>query len=84
MNKNLMNAQMELGKAEAMMHSIENLYMDFDLIPEERQKAERGACTFYAAWDAVKKAAEYLEEYCGDCHVVDVLRTIHETMNLDK
>lgn len=78
MNKNLMNAQVELGKAEAMMHSIENLYMDFDLLPEEREKAARGACVFYAAWDAVKKAAEYIEEYCGECKMVDVLRTIRE------
>ena len=73
-----MNAQVELGKAEAMMHSIENLYMDFDLLPEEREKAARGACVFYAAWDAVKKAAEYIEEYCGECKMVDVLRAIRE------
>lgn len=78
MNKNLMNAQVELGKAEAMMHSIENLYMDFDLLPEEREKAARGACVFYAAWDAVKKAAEYIEEYCGECKMVDALRAIRE------
>ena len=78
MNKNLMNAQAELGKADAMMHSIENLYMDFDLLPEEREKAARGACVFYAAWDAVKKAAEYIEEYCGECKMVDVLRAIRE------
>lgn len=79
MNKNLMNAQLELGKADAMMHSIENLYMDYDLLPEEREKAERGACVFFAAWDAVKKAAEYIEEYCGDCRVVDVLQAIRES-----
>lgn len=84
MNKNLMNAQLELGKAEAMMHSIENLYMDFDLLPEERLKAERGAYVFYAAWDAVKQAAEYIEEYCGEGRIVDVLRTARETMNLEK
>lgn len=84
MNKNLMNAQVELGKADAMMHSIENLYMDFDLLPEEREKAARGACVFYAAWDAVKKATECIEEYCGECKMVDVLRTLHESMNLDK
>ena len=73
-----MNAQLEMGKADAMMHSIENLYMDFDLLPEERQKAERGACVFFPAWDAVKKTAEYIEEYCEDCRVVDVLQAIRE------
>lgn len=79
MNKNLMNAQTELLKVDAMMHSIENLYMDFDLLPEERQKAERGASLFFAAWDAVKKATEYIEEYSGECRIVDVLQAIRET-----
>ena len=79
MNKNLMNAQTELLKVDAMMHSIENLYMDFDLLPEERQKAERGASLFFAAWDAVKKATEYIEEYSGECRIVDVLLAFRET-----
>lgn len=84
MNKNLIDAQFELGKADAMMHSIENLYMDFDLLPEERKKAERGACVFYAAWEAVRKATEYIEEYHGECRMANALRATHETMNLDK
>ena len=66
MNRNLNGAIFELGKADALMHSIENLYLDFDFLPEEKEKAERGAYVFYAAWDAIKKASDCIEEYCGD------------------
>ena len=53
------------------------------MLPEEKEKAARGACVFYAAWEAVKKATEYIEEYCGECKMVDVLQAFHETLNLD-
>ena len=76
MNRNLNDAIFELGKADALMHSIESLYLDFDFLPEEKEKAERGAYVFYALWDAVKKAADSIDEYCGDCRVVDVLETV--------
>lgn len=78
MNKNLLNAQLELGKADAIMHSIENLYMDFDFLPEEKETAERGAYIFLAAWDAIKKAAEYLDNYSAECRIVDVIQANRE------
>lgn len=81
MNRNLNNAIFELGKADALMHSIESLYLDFEFLPEEKEKAERGAFVFYALWDAVKKAAASIDEYCGDCRVVDVLETVAKLRN---
>lgn len=78
MNNNLLNAQLELGKADAIMHSIENLYMDFDFLPEEKETAERGAYIFLAAWDAIKKAAEYLDNYSAECRIVDVIQANRE------
>ena len=48
----------ELGKADALLASIEALYMDFDFLPEEKEKAERGAYAIYADWDMVKKDTE--------------------------
>ena len=78
MNKKLDGAIFELGKADALMHSIECLYLDFDFLPEEKEKAERGAFVFYATWDAVKKAIDYIDEYCGECRVVDVLETVEK------
>lgn len=78
MNKNLNNAMFELGKAEALIASIEALYMDFDFLPEEKQKAERGAYTFYCLMDAVQSAANFLEEYSAECRIVDVIRANRE------
>lgn len=82
MNKNLNDAMFELGKADAMMASIEALYMDFDFLPEEKQKAERGAYTFYALWEAIQKAAEDLTEYSAECRIVDVIRAAREANNI--
>lgn len=81
MNNNLNNAMFQLGTADALLHSIENLYMDVDFLPEEKEKAERGAHVFYALWDAVKKAADSIEEYCGECRVVNALETVQKMRN---
>lgn len=78
MNKNLSNAMFELGKADALIASIEAMYMDFDFLPEEKQKAERGAYTFYSLMDAVQSAAKYLDEYTAECRIVDVLTAVRE------
>lgn len=82
MNKNLNNAMFELGKADALLASIEALYMDFDFLPEEKQKAERGAYTFYCLMDAVQSAAKFLEEYTAECRIVDVLNAVRETHDI--
>ena len=77
MNKNLNNAIFELGKADALLASIEALYMDFDFLPEEKQKADRGAYTFYCLMDAVQSAT-FLEEYTAECRIVDVISSARE------
>ena len=82
MNKNLNNAMFELGKADALLASIEALYMDFDFLPEEKEKAEQGAYTFYAAWETVKKAIECLDNYIAECRIVDVIATAREANNI--
>ena len=78
MNKNLNNAMFELGKADALLASIEALYMDFDFLPEEKQKAERGAYAFYCLMDTVKAATTFLEEYTAECRIVDVIYSARE------
>ena len=75
MNKNLNNAMFELGKADALLASIEALYMDFDFLPEEKQKAERGAYAFYCL---MKAATTFLEEYTAECRIVDVISSARE------
>ena len=82
MNKNLNNAMFELEKADALLASIEALYMDFDFLPEEKEKAERGAYAFYAVWDRVKKATECRDNYNAECRIVDVLTAVREANNI--
>lgn len=52
MNKNLNNAMFELGKADALLASIEALYMDFDFLPEEkrRQSGEHMLSMPFGTW----------------------------------
>jgi hypothetical protein len=73
----------ELGKAEALMASIDALYMDFDFLPEEKQKAERGAYTFYCLMDAVQNAAKFLDEYTAECRIVDLIWANREAHGIE-
>ena len=82
MNKNLSNAIFELGKAEALIAAIDTMYMDFEILPEEKQKADRGAYTFYCLMDAVQSAAKHLEAYTAECRIVDVIRTAREASGI--
>lgn len=79
MNKNLSNAIFELGKAEALIAAIDTMYMDFEILPEEKEKADRGAYTFYCLMDAVQSAVKYLEEYTAECRIVNVIQAARES-----
>lgn len=73
MNKHYNEAAYKLGEADAMMSAIEDIFDDLDVLPEDREKMNRAAYLFYAAWDAVKKAGEELENYSDECRIVNVL-----------
>ena len=74
MNKHFISAADELGKADAMMAAVENMLVDLDSFPDDREKVNRAAYLFYSAWDAVKKASEELGEYGAECRIVDVIQ----------
>lgn len=61
MNKNLNGAIMAVERADALMFVIESCFLDFDILPEEMERANRGVHTFYALWDAVRSARTELE-----------------------
>ena len=79
MNKHFNSAAYELGKADAMLSAVENAIIDLDLLPEDREKMNKAAFLFYAAWDAVKKANEELSEYSAECRIVDVIKANRES-----
>lgn len=35
------------------MHSMEQLYLDFEVIPEGQGRMDRGTYAFYALWDEI-------------------------------
>ena len=77
MNKNLNDAITAADRAEAMMYAIESCYLDFDIIPEEMEMANRAAATFYAAWNAIKEVRSALDRLDGDRKVVDVIYAVN-------
>ena len=76
MNRNLNNAINGIEKADALMFAIEKAYLDFEFMPEELERANRGTNAFYALWDIVHNIAESLEELAGDADVVDAIKAV--------
>ena len=76
MNRNLEKAIDKMEKADAILFAIEKAYLDFEFMPEELERANRGVNAFCALWDIIKGAATDLEELAGDEEVVDVLRAV--------
>lgn len=79
MNKNLNEAIAAVERADALMFAIESCFLDFDILPEEMERANRGVHTFYALWDAVRSARAELEKLEGDRRVVDVIYAVRTT-----
>lgn len=73
MNQHLNRAIQRLERIEALMYAYEKVYLDLEVEPEEREKADMAISTFYAIWDYVKEVAGDLELLEGDCRVVDAI-----------
>lgn len=77
MNKHLNEAIFDIAKVDALMYSIEKAYLDLEVMPQERERMDRGAYAFYALWDAIRKVADDLEMLSGDCRVVDAIYAVN-------
>ena len=73
MNRHLSRAIQQIEKVEALMYAYEKTYLDLEVEPEERAKADLAISTFYAIWDYIKEVAGDLELLEGDCRVVDAI-----------
>ena len=49
-----------------------------DVEPECRERADMAVSTFYAIWEAVDRAADYLDLLDGDCRVVDAIYAVND------
>ena len=83
MNKNLNDAIAAVERADALMFAIESCFLDFDILPEDMERANRGVHTFYALWDAVRSARAKLEKLEGDRRVVDVIYAVNRVRKDD-
>lgn len=73
MNRNLDKAIFDIGKVDALMRSMERLCLDFEVPPEEQERLDTAAYTFYAIWDEIRMVSDDLERLAGDARVVDAI-----------
>lgn len=78
MNRNLNEAILDVGKAKAIMFAFEKTYLDLEVEPEEREKADLAISAFYALWDVIDRVAADLELLEGDCQVVDAIYAVND------
>ena len=55
MNRNLNEAIFDIAKVEAIMFAFENTYLELDVAPADRARADMATDAFYAIWDAIRK-----------------------------
>lgn len=77
MNRNLQEAIFNLGKVQTLMESIEQLYLDLEVVPEDEDKADKGVFAFYALWDEIKNLETSLDRLSGDESVLDAIYAIN-------
>ena len=73
MNQHLSRAIQRVERAEALMYAYEKVYLDLEVDPEDRARADMAISTFYAIWDYIKEVAGDLGLLEGDCRVVDAI-----------
>lgn len=73
MNMHVEKALDDLGKVDAMMYAIENSYLSIEVIPTERERAERAESAFYVLWDLIRAVKEDVTNVQGDQFVVEAI-----------
>ena len=66
MNRNLNEAIFDIAKVEAIMFAFENTYLELDVAPADRARADMATDAFYALWDAIRKVSDDLDRLAGD------------------
>ena len=73
MNRNLNEAILSTEKVKAILNSVENSYLDIEVEPQERERADMAVAMFYVLKDAVDRLSVDLAKLEGDCRVVDAI-----------
>ena len=64
MNRNLNEAIFDIAKVEAIMFAFENTYLELDVAPADRARADM--------------ATDDLDRLAGDCRVVDAIYAVND------
>lgn len=56
-----------------ILYSVENSYLDIEVEPQERERADMAVAMFYVLKDAVDRLSVDLAKLEGDCRVVDAI-----------
>ena len=83
MNKTLDDAMLDIEKAKAVMYAYEKTYLDLEVAPEEREKADLAISMFYVLRDIIDELADKLELLSGDCRVVDAIYAVNDVRRRD-
>lgn len=78
MNRNLNEAIFDIAKVEAIMFAFENTYLELDVAPADRARADMATDAFYALRDAIRKVSDDLDRLAGDCRVVDAIYAVND------
>lgn len=73
MNTVLNEALLDIEKAKAVMYAYEKAYLDIEVEPEDREKADYAISMFYVLKDIVEGLSDKLDRLDGDRRVVDAI-----------
>lgn len=78
MNQNLIEAMASIEWAKSLLFAYERAFLDLDVEPEDRERADMAISTFYAIGEAVDRAGAFLDLVDGDCRVVDAIYAVND------
>lgn len=73
MNTVLNEALLDIEKAKAVMYAYEKAYLDIEVEPEDREKADYAISMFYVLKDIIEGLSDKLDRLDGNCRVVDAI-----------
>lgn len=78
MNTVLNEAMLDIEKAKAVMFAYERTYLDLEVEPEDREKADLAISMFYVLQDIIEGLSDKLDRLDGDCRVVDAIYAVND------
>ncbi len=78
MNTHLSEAIRKIDTAKALMYAYEKTFLDLEVAPHDRERADMAASTFYQIWDILREVSGELELLDGDRRVVDAIYAVND------